>query len=144
MQLLERLNPELAITIIDAAERGPQLVLKLKESLDAGRMVCLSADRVHENENPVVVEFLGGRARFTSSPWILAGALGVPVIMGFGIYRGGNRYSAHFELLSERIELPRATRAESMQRWAQTYAQRLEHYVRLAPYNWFNFYDFWQ
>ncbi len=23
------------------------------------------------------------------------------------------------------------------------YAQRLEHYCRQAPYNWFNFYDFW-
>ncbi len=24
------------------------------------------------------------------------------------------------------------------------YAQRLEHHARSAPYNWFNFYDFWQ
>jgi predicted LPLAT superfamily acyltransferase len=26
----------------------------------------------------------------------------------------------------------------------QRYADRLEHYCRLAPYNWFNFHDFWQ
>ena len=26
---------------------------------------------------------------------------------------------------------------------AQRYADRLEHYTRLAPDNWFNFYDFW-
>jgi len=25
----------------------------------------------------------------------------------------------------------------------QRYAERLEHYARLAPYNWFNFYPFW-
>ena len=25
----------------------------------------------------------------------------------------------------------------------RTYAARLEHYCRQAPYNWFNFYDFW-
>jgi predicted LPLAT superfamily acyltransferase len=24
------------------------------------------------------------------------------------------------------------------------YVERLEHYCRLAPYNWFNFYDFWR
>jgi predicted LPLAT superfamily acyltransferase len=24
------------------------------------------------------------------------------------------------------------------------FAERLEHYCRLAPYNWFNFYDFWR
>ena len=28
--------------------------------------------------------------------------------------------------------------------FAQRYAQRLEVYVRGAPYNWFNFYDYWQ
>jgi len=26
----------------------------------------------------------------------------------------------------------------------QHYADRLTHYCRLAPYNWFNFFDFWQ
>jgi len=25
----------------------------------------------------------------------------------------------------------------------QRYVARLEHYARLAPYNWFNFYSFW-
>jgi hypothetical protein len=24
------------------------------------------------------------------------------------------------------------------------YAARLEHHARQAPYNWFNFYDFWE
>jgi predicted LPLAT superfamily acyltransferase len=24
------------------------------------------------------------------------------------------------------------------------YAKRLESYARAAPYNWFNFYDFWR
>jgi len=26
----------------------------------------------------------------------------------------------------------------------QHYADRLTHYCRSAPYNWFNFFDFWQ
>jgi len=26
----------------------------------------------------------------------------------------------------------------------QRYADRLAHYARLAPYNWFNFYDYWE
>ena len=37
----------------------------------------------------------------------------------------------------------RATRAAQLGEWAQRYAARLEHYTRLAPYNWFNLYDFW-
>ena len=34
----------------------------------------------------------------------------------------------------------RATRDALLAR----YAARLEHYVHAEPYNWFNFYDFWQ
>jgi len=142
--LLEKLNPDFAANVIDGSERGPHLVLKLKGSLEAGRMVCLSADRAAADETSAVVDFLGAPARFTTVPWILAGALGVPVILGFGIYRGGNRYEAFLELFSERLELPRASRAQAAHQYAQAYARRLEHHARAAPYNWFNFYNFWQ
>ena len=30
-----------------------------------------------------------------------------------------------------------------LESWMQRYVTRLEHYARLAPYNWFNFYSFW-
>lgn len=141
--LFEKLNPELAAQIIDASERGPSLVLKLKEALQAGRMVGIGADRAYANERTITVQLLGGTAHFPEGPWTLAAALGVPVILGFGFYRGGNRYDAYFELFSERIVASRATRAADLQAHAQRYAARLEHYARLGPYNWFNFYDYW-
>jgi len=143
MQLLERLNPDMALDVVDAAERGPQLVLKLKEALEAGRMVCVMADRVAEHEGCVVVDFLGSPARFATGPWILAHALRAPVVLGFGIYHGGNRYSCHYELFAEQIALPRHEREQALADIAHRYARRLEHYARLAPYNWFNFYDYW-
>jgi predicted LPLAT superfamily acyltransferase len=143
MQFLEKLNPEMALDVIDASERGPQLVLRLKEALQDGRMVCVMADRVADEEGFVVVNFLGARARFSVSPWLLATALHVPIILGFGIFLGGNRYAAHFELFAENISLSRGRRAEEIAEFAQQYAARLEYYVRSAPYNWFNFYDYW-
>jgi len=142
-ELFDNLDPQLAITVIDATERGPQLVLKLKEAVQQGRMVCITADRVASGEGSVPVQFLGGDAHFAEGPWILAGALRVPVILGFGIYRGGNRYESHFELFAESVVLPRQNRGAAIENYAQRYALRLEHYARLAPYNWFNFYDFW-
>ena len=143
MQLFEQLNPEMALDIVDASVRGPQLVLKLKEALQAGRMVCVMADRVANDEGFVTVDFLGGRARFAESPWVLAAALRAPVILGFGVYRNETRYTAHFELFADRVDLPRENRKQALSQLAQRYADRLEHYVHLAPYNWFNFYDYW-
>ncbi|MGE0115903.1 MAG: hypothetical protein AB7T07_13600 [Steroidobacteraceae bacterium] len=142
-ELFEQLNPQLAANIIDAAERGPALVLKLKETLQSGRMVGIGADRANVDERAVAVQFMGGTVQFPEGPWTLAAALGVPVILGFGLYCGGNRYQAHFELFSERIVTARQTRQADIQGHAQRYAQRMEHYARLSPYNWFNFYDYW-
>jgi predicted LPLAT superfamily acyltransferase len=143
-ELLDELNPELAKDIIDASERGPTLVLTLKEAVEAGRMLGIMVDRALVSERTVAVDFLGGRAHFPVGPWHIAHALGVPIILGFGVYRGGNRYTAHFEVFSERLQLPRERREAAIAEFAQRYAQRLEVYVRGAPYNWFNFYDYWQ
>jgi len=143
-ELFEKLNPDLAANIIDASERGPALVLKLKEALQAGRMVGIGADRANPEERAVVVNFMGGTVRLPEGPWALAAALGVPVILGFGLYCGANRYQTHFELFSERVVLARQSRQADVQAYAQRYAQRMEEYARRSPYNWFNFYDYWR
>lgn len=141
--LLERLNPDVALDLIDASLRGPELILKLKEALQAGRMVGIMADRARADERAFEVEFCAGAVRMPVGPWALAAALRVPVILGFGLHQGGNRYEVHFELFSERLDPPRDAREQTLHVQAQTYARRLEHYTRLAPYNWFNFYDYW-
>lgn len=144
IRFIERINPQVAASIIDASRDGPALMLEIKQALDSGTMVGLMADRVREGERAVEVDFLGGKARLPALPWILAGLLGVPVVLAFGIYRADKRYDAIFELLAERVELPRANREQAIRDYAQQYADRLAHHARSAPYNWFNFYDFWQ
>jgi predicted LPLAT superfamily acyltransferase len=37
----------------------------------------------------------------------------------------------------------RRHRDEQLRVVVQQFADRLAHHVRIAPYNWFNFYDFW-
>ncbi len=69
--------------------------------------------------------------------------LELPIVLAFGIYRGGNRYDLHFELFAQSIQIPRSARAAQLHEYAARFAARLEHYTRLYPYNWFNFYDFW-
>ena len=66
-----------------------------------------------------------------------------PVVLMLGLYRGGNRYELYFEKLFEPDGVERSRRAAAVEEALQLYVQRLEHYCRQAPYNWFNFYDFW-
>ena len=74
---------------------------------------------------------------------LLASLLKAPVFLFFGLYLGGNRYEIHIEHFADHITLDRGSRESGIQAWTQRYADRLEHYARLAPYNWFNFYDYW-
>jgi predicted LPLAT superfamily acyltransferase len=106
-------------------------------------MVGIMADRALATDRSVTVNFLGGQARLPVGPWQLAHALQVPIVLGFGVYHGGNRYTAHFELFAESLRLPREQREAALAEFAQRYARRLEHHVRAAPYNWSNFYDYW-
>ncbi|HTU65272.1 MAG TPA: hypothetical protein VMF52_04945 [Steroidobacteraceae bacterium] len=143
MAALAELNPEIAAGIIDSSQGGVDLVLKVREALDARAVVGLMVDRARDGEKTVAVDFLGGTAKFPASPWLLASALKVPVLMVFGVWRGGAVYEAHVEMLTERVDLPRANRDEALRACVQGYADRLAARVRAAPYNWTNFFDFW-
>lgn len=141
--VLERLNPGLATRVI-AVERNVDFVLRLKERIDDGQLVALLGDRIGLGDRTCEVDFLGGRALLPAGPYLLAATLGCPVYLTFGLYREPNRYDLYCEPFAERIELPRRAREAGAAAYAQQFARRLEHYCRLAPDNWFNFYDVWK
>ncbi len=118
-------------------------LIRAKDCLDRGEWVGILADRAVDNDRLVRVPFLGGEALFSTGPFLIASALKVPVVMFVCPYLGGNRYKERFELFAEEITLDRRHREADVERWVRRYAARLEHHCRLAPYNWFNFYDFW-
>ena len=100
-------------------------------------------DRATANEKTTQCNFLGAPATFPAGPILLASMTHCPVILFFGLYRGGNRYEIYFEHFADEIELARDRRIEGIEEWMQRYVARVEHHARSAPYNWFNFYPFW-
>ena len=46
-------------------------------------------------------------------------------------------------MFRDAIRLPRRGREAALAELAGAYASRVAHYCRLAPLQWFNFYDFW-
>ena len=142
-QLLDALNPEVAATVIDAGQDGPTVVLAVQQAVAEGAVVALLVDRTQPGEASFPVTFLGEPARMPTAPWLIAAVLQAPVMLAFGLYRGGNRYDMVFEPFSGPITVARQHRVPVLAGLAQRYAERLEHHARRAPYNWFNFYDFW-
>ena len=142
--VLNALNPQLAQSVINARQEGTTTALIIKEALDEKSLVTLLADRARPGNQVMTADFLGRPAPFPTAPWQLAAALKVPVVLCFGLYRGGNRYDLHFETFAEQLKLDRAQRDAELQQTIQRFADRVAHHARSAPYNWFNFYDFWR
>ncbi len=143
-QLLDELAPEIAAGVIDASQDGPSVAMAIAQACSEGAMVALLVDRVRGDEPALPAPFLGAPARFPTAPWLIAAALKVPVLLAFGLYRGGNRYELVFEPFADPVEVPRGARAAALSALIRRYAARLETCARSAPYNWFNFYDFWK
>lgn len=139
---LEAINPRATQDIIALGRMDS--MLEARDKLAAGYCVGMLADRSLGDDATVDCQFLGETAPFPLGPWRLAAMLQRPVFFMTGLYLGGNRYRIHFEPLADFSQTPRRERDAAICRAMQAYADRLSHYCRIAPYNWFNFFDFWQ
>ena len=107
--------------------------------------MALLADRVGLGDRVVEVELFGAPALLPAGPYWLAA---MPALPGLPDVRPVPRAEPLRPLLRAVRRADRAAREASARAtrgvWAQRYAERLEHYCRLAPDNWFNFYPVWK
>ena len=139
--VIEAINPARAQSIIGLGRLDS--MFKVHERLQNNAWVGVLADRAVDSQGFIELPFLGRPALFPAAPFRLAFMLKRPIVLMVGLYRGGNRYDLHFEMLCDPSGIDRSRRAVAVEEAMRSYAQRLEHYCREAPYNWFNFYDFW-
>src|SRR6267378_1949803 len=136
-----RLDPAIRERII--VPGGADTMLQIAECLSRGELVGMLGDRPAGSEKTVTCPFFGRDAAFPQGPLRLALSLRAPVYLVAALYEGGKRYVVHLEPFCEEPHADSAERVAWLGEWIQRYAGRLEHFCRLAPYNWFNFYDFW-
>ncbi len=140
-QLLSAINPEAQQEIISLGRPGAMLAVK--ERLGQGALIGVLADRSLDEAGNVQVELLGSPAAFPSGPFRMAAMLGHPVYFMTGTYHGGNRYTIHLDLIMDAASMA-TNREQSSQQALERYVQLIEQYCLASPYNWFNFFDFWQ
>lgn len=140
--LFNALDPTRADSIITLGD--PAAMIEASECLERGGVVGILGDRAPRGERMLAVPFLGRDAPFPGGPLQLAAILGAPVLLCFGLWLGPRRYALRFEAFADRVALDRANRDAALTTWLTRYAARLAELCRAHPYNWFNFYDFWQ
>lgn len=139
--MLQAINPALQQEIIPLGQIDS--MLKVRDRLEEGTVLSMLADRSLGDDATQTVTFLGQPANLPTGPFRMAAMLRRPVIFMAGLYLGNNRYDIHFEPLADFSQTSQQDRDQAIQAAIQRYADLLEQYCRAAPYNWFNFYNFW-
>ncbi len=142
-QLLDALNPKARASVIDARGDATRVLLAIHETLERGGLVGLLADRGHDQDVMLPTELLGSPIALPLGPYRIAAVTGAPVVLIFGMLQPDGTYDVYFEPFAERIELRRNHRTEDAALWANRFAARLEARIHEVPFNWFNFYDYW-
>ena len=143
-RLLATLNQESQADLIQVTDVNASTAVILSERIARGGLVVIAADRVPVSAEPrvVAVPFLGECAAFPIGPYVLAGLLKCPVYLLFCL-RLVDGFHLFIEPFSETVHLSHVGREASLKKAAALFAARLEHYCRLAPLQWFNYYEFW-
>jgi len=142
-RVLQRLVPDSGVRLLQVTEFNAATAMMLGECVARGELIAIAGDRVPVRESRVThASFLGHEAPFPCGPYILASVLECPLYF-MGCVHEGAGYTVEFVPLAERVLLPRARREQALAEYAGLFAQQLERMLRKAPYDWFNFFPFW-
>lgn len=146
--VMKAVNPQSDLNLIQVTSMGPDTAILLQQKLEQGEWIVIVGDRTSTSKESrsVWAEFLGKEAPFPQGPFMLASVLKAPVFLLFGLRddsQANPHFNVYFEHFSDRIELPRKTREQSLKQVVQQYADRLQHYTLKAPLQWYNFFNFW-
>ena len=118
--------------------------LEMLEVLKKGEVLCVMGDRVAGSQkSSVKAEFLGEKASFPYSAFKLASAAGVPIVVLFSYKNGPDSYAL---IVSKIIRVPEnlGRSGKYFQPYVSQYIEELESFVRIHPYQFFNFYNMWE
>lgn len=126
-QVLERNN----ISMITVEPNDMSHIYRIGQVLQQGNVLAMAADR-RMGDAVIRLTMMGCEAPFPQGVFRICKAMRQPVLLVFVLKQDAHTYRVYCEQLPADDQLP------------QRYAQRVEQMARSHPYQWFNFYDFWQ
>lgn len=164
--MLERLNAPVNIIMVDSEHEKIKeylssvtrrnfnvIVLKddgshiyeINRALNDKEIVCLHGDRIAGNGKKIKEPFLGEDAFFPEGPFYLAMKFKVPVSFVFAMKENKNSYHFYATPCKYYEQQGSVTKRNKIIREIiKEYIYNLEQIVRKYPFQWFNYYNFWE
>jgi predicted LPLAT superfamily acyltransferase len=119
-------------------------VYEISKALKDHEIICMHGDRFMPGSKTLACEFLGEKASFPTGPFYLAMKFSVPVSFVFAMKDSKYRY--HFYATPPKrydLQLSPAKRDDMLKNIITGYITAIEEKVEQYPYQWFNYYNFW-
>lgn len=147
-KVMAKFAPDSQINLLEVDEINIGTAIFLKEKIQNGAWIAIAGDRIPLNvtsksDSRVVEEsFLGKKALFPIGPYVLGAILECPVYSMFAL-RQHSEILVFCHKISDRIELPRGDRKETIRKYSGQFVKELEAMACAYPLQWFNFFNFW-
>ncbi|MEK7779938.1 MAG: lysophospholipid acyltransferase family protein [Verrucomicrobiota bacterium] len=122
---------------------SPTDAIQLVAAMRRGELVCMMGDRTYGSPAQKI-PFLGGEAPFPIGGYVMAAIAGAPIVTVFSLREPGGHY--HFFGFPP-VQPHRPAHHERdahLRACATQFAERLESIVKRDPFQWYNFFPFWE
>ena len=149
-ETLKSVNPKVAFNVISSTEIGPDSIVMLMEAVEKGALVVIAGDRTSPNskEKNLRISFLGKDASFPYGVFLIPALMKAPVYFMFGLRSRlsifNPKQNVYIEKCHTDFNCPRSEREQRIIQCCGEFVARLEKYCILYPYQWYNFFDFWE
>jgi predicted LPLAT superfamily acyltransferase len=130
------------VVTVPAGEGQAFDILRAMQTLKAGGVISLAADRADGDARMLRLPFLGQTAAVTAAPFALALASGAPLLIVFAVKLGPRHYRFSCDSPLTLRAPDRADRPRVLAEAAARYLERVEAMARAYPEQWQTFGDF--
>ena len=122
---------------------SPTDAIQLVAAMRRGELVCMMGDRTYGSPAQTI-PFLGGQAPFPIGGYVMAAIAGAPIVTVFSLREPGGHYHFFGFPPVPPHHPPHNQRDAHLRACATQFAARLETIVKRDPFQWYNFFPFWE
>ena len=147
---LQEINPNFSLNIIDSENIGPDAICTMIDAVESGSLVFIAGDRTSAQVRNRCIKqsFLGKEALFPYGTFLIPALMKTSVYYMFGLREKISIFNPKYEAYIEKskvdfINYKRNEREDKIKECCAEFAGKLEKFCKLYPYQWYNFFNFW-
>jgi len=110
-------------------------IYEISHALSNKELVCFTGDRYFEGTKYLEAELLGETAKFPAGPFLLASRLNTPVAFVYVMKETCKHYHLYTKMAT--------VKSRDANFLLKEYTKSVEWILSKYPYQWFNYFDFW-